>query len=176
MQVTSQSGENQLISMYASEENGGRGGDKSLNQEFFDIFDDPADERAQFYYENARGDLLTSKYTNQFGNVPLFRLAEMYLITIECNQRLNSNTGANPLDDINDLRVRNGAAVLTSITLNDILAERKRELAFEGFAIYDVKRTKSIVKNLPYNSPKLVMPIPQAEMDSNNLMEQNEGY
>ncbi len=176
MQVTSQSGENYLVLMYASEENGGRGGDISLNPSFFEVFDDPNDTRAHFFYENEKGNLLTSKYTNQFGNVPIFRLAEMYLIRAECNQRLNSNIGVPPLDDINEVRTRSGAFALTQISLNDILSERKRELAFEGFAIYDIKRTKSMVKNLPYNSPKLVMPIPQSEVDGNSLMEQNEGY
>ncbi len=176
IQVTSQSGENQLIQMYASEENGGRGGDISLNDEFFEIFDDPNDERAHFYYENAKGDFLSSKYTNQFGNVPVLRLGEMLLIRAECNQRLNSKIGSAPLDDVNAIRERSGASPLSSITLNDILAERKRELAFEGMAIYDIKRTKKSVKGLPFNSPKLVIPIPQSELDSNSLMEQNEGY
>ncbi len=176
MQVTSQSGENQLIQMYASEENGGRGGDISINQAYLDIFDDPNDERAHFFYENEKGDLLTGKYTNQFGNVPVFRLAEMILIRAECNMRLNTTIGNQPLDDVNVLRQRAGAAVLNSIDIQDILSERQRELAFEGLAIYDIKRTQSSVAGLPYNSPKLVLPIPQAEIDANSLMEQNEGY
>lgn len=176
MQVTSQSGENQLIAMYASEENGGRGGDISINQTYLDLFDDNNDERGLFFYENPKGDRLSGKYTNQFGNVPVFRLAEMILIRAECNMRLGTNTGVPPLDDINALRQRSSAALLADVTLNDILLERKRELAFEGFGIYDIKRTQSSVAGLPYNSPKLVMPIPQSEMDTNALMEQNEGY
>jgi hypothetical protein len=141
-----------------------------------DIFDDPNDERASFFYDNEMGDRLTSKYTNQFGNVPVFRLAEMILIRAECNQRLNTSTGNTPLEDVNAIRSRSGAAPLTSLNLDHIIKERQRELAFEGFAIYDIKRTKASVAGLPYNSPKLVMPIPQAEMDANKLMEQNEGY
>ncbi|MBK9257664.1 MAG: RagB/SusD family nutrient uptake outer membrane protein [Saprospiraceae bacterium] len=176
MQVTAQSGENQMIQMYASQGNGGRGGDISINQSYLDIFDDPNDVRASFYYENERGDLLTNKYINQFGNVPIFRLAEMILIRAESNQRLNTSTGAAPLEDINALRERSVATPLTTVNLDDILIERQRELAFEGFAIYDIKRTQSSVTGLPYNSPKLVMPIPQSEMDANSLMEQNEGY
>jgi hypothetical protein len=175
-QVTSQSGENQLVMMYASEENGGRGGDISINQEYLDLFDDANDERGHLFYENAKGDLLTGKFTNQFGNVPVMRLAEMYLIRAECNLRLSPATGAMPTEDINILRQRSGAMPLASVTLADILLERQRELAFEGFGIYDIKRTHSSVQSLPYNSPRLIMPIPQAEMDSNALMEQNEGY
>ena len=176
MQVTSQSGENQLIQMYASEENGGRGGDISINQEYLDIFDDDNDERKHFYYENPAANLLSSKYTNQFGNVPIFRLAEMLLIRAETNIRLNTFIGSAPLDDVNALRQRSNAAPLPTVTLEDVLWERQRELAFEGFAIYDLKRTQSSVQGLPYNSPKLVLPIPRSEMDANPLMEQNEGY
>lgn len=176
MQVTSQSGENQLISMYASEDNGGRGGDISLNLSFFDIFDGLEDDRSTFYYINEKGDKLTNKYTNQFGNVPMIRLPEMLLIRAECNARLNSNVGASPLDDVNAIRTRSNAKEMSTVTVADILKERQRELAFEGFAIYDVIRTKASIAGIPYNDPKLVMPIPQAEMDSNKLMEQNEGY
>lgn len=176
MQVTSQGGDNQLIAMYASEDNGGRGGDISINQEYLDIFDDPNDERSLFFYMNPKGDRLSGKYTNQFGNVPILRLAEMILIRAECNLRLGTTTGAIPLDDINALRQRSSAAVLASVTVDDILRERQRELAFEGLGIYDIKRTQSTVAGIPYDSPKLVMPIPQTEIDTNPLMVQNEGY
>jgi hypothetical protein len=176
VQITSQSGQNVLITFYASEENGGRGGDISINQDYLNIFDDPNDVRSKFYYQNAKGDLLTNKYVSQFGDIPLIRLAEMILIRAECNQRLNTALGASPIDDINSIRARSSAVALTTLTLGDIIKERQRELAFEGFAIYDIKRTKSSVASLPFDSPKLVMPIPQSEMNTNKLMEQNDGY
>lgn len=176
MQVTSQSGINELIVYYAAEEYGGRGGDISVNQAYLDLFDDVNDQRSQFFYTNGIGDRLSGKFTNQFGNVPLIRLAEMILARAECNLRLGTNVGAPPADDINALRQRSGASVLAAVTLADILVERQRELAFEGFGIYDLKRTQGSVQGLPYNSPQLVCPIPQSEMDTNALMEQNEGY
>lgn len=176
MQVTSQSGINELIVYYAAEEYGGRGGDISVNQAYLDLFDDVNDQRSQFFYTNGIGDFLSGKFTNQFGNVPLIRLAEMILARAECNLRLGTNVGAPPADDINALRQRSGASVLAAVTLADILVERQRELAFEGFGIYDLKRTQGSVQGLPYNSPQLVCPIPQSEMDTNALMEQNEGY
>jgi hypothetical protein len=175
-QVTSQSGDNQLISMYASEDNGGRGGDISINQEYLDIFDDPNDERGLFFYDNPKGDRLTGKYTNQFGNVPLLRLAEMILIRAESNLRLGTAIGAEPLHDVNIIRQRSGAVLLQSVTIDDILFERRRELAFEGLGIYDIKRTESMIAGIPFDSPTLVMPIPQSELDTNPLMVQNEGY
>jgi len=176
MQVSSQSGDNQLNDMYASEDFGGRGGDISINQSYLDFFDDPNDERSLFFYENPKGDRLTGKYTNQFGNIPIIRLAEMLLIRAESNVRLGTATGAEPLDDVNAIRQRSGAAALASVTLDDILDERMRELAFEGFWIYDVKRTHGTVQGINYDDPKLEMPIPQAEMDTNSLMEQNSAY
>ena len=51
-QVTSQTGSNSLIIFYASEANGGRGGDITLNDEFFDLFSDTNDKRSTFYYED----------------------------------------------------------------------------------------------------------------------------
>ncbi len=176
MQVTSQTGENYLIQHYASEGNGGRGGDISINDAYLNLFDDENDERATFYYENEESDFLTSKYTNQFGNIALFRLAEMYLIRAESNSRLGSQVGDSPVNDINAIRERSGASALSSVTLAIILTERKRELAFEGLGIYDVKRTKASVGSFPYNDPKLVLPIPQDELDTNKSIDQNPGY
>lgn len=176
-QVTSQTGSNSLITYYASEGNGGRGGDITINDEYVALFDDAADERAAFFYISPEnGGRLTAKYVNQFGNVPILRLAEMYLIRAEANLEEGSTVGNTPADDINALRDRSGAAALSSVSKEDILLERERELAFEGFFIYDVKRTQGSVAGLPYDSPDLVLPIPQNEMDTNPRMEQNPGY
>jgi len=176
-QVTSQTGSNDLIIFYASEGNGGRGGDITVNDEYVALFDDPNDERASFFYESPEnGGRLTSKYTNQFGNVPILRFAEMLLIRAEANFELGTNTGNSPMEDINMVRARSGASPLMAVTYDDIQLERQRELAFEGFFIHDVKRTKGSVAGLQWDSQKLVLPIPQSEMDTNADMEQNPGY
>jgi inner membrane protein involved in colicin E2 resistance len=49
-------------------------------------------------------------------------------------------------------------------------------LAFEGQFLPDVKRLQTSVGALAWNSPKLVMPIPQREMDVNKNLVQNPGY
>jgi tetratricopeptide (TPR) repeat protein len=175
MQVTSQSGENDLITFYADEAQGGRGGDITLTEDFLGLFE-PDDVRGSFYYYNYYDDVLTSKYTNQYGNIHVIRLAEMYLIRAEANYRLGTSLGATPLDDINTIRDRAKASVLTTVTLDDILLERRRELAFEGFLIHDIKRTKGNVGSLNWNSDKLVFPIPLREMQVNNKLVQNPGY
>ncbi len=175
MQVTSQSGENDLITFYADEAQGGRGGDITLTEDFLGLFE-PDDVRGSFYYYNYYDDVLTSKYTNQYGNIHVIRLAEMYLIRAEANYRLGTSLGATPLDDINTIRDRAKASVLTTVTLDDILLERRRELAFEGFLIHDIKRTKGNVGSLNWNSDKLVFPIPLREMQVNYKLVQNPGY
>lgn len=174
-QVTDQTGSNGLITFYASQANGGRGGDIVVNDAFVNSFDSNLDERKAFF-TLATGDRLTAKYTNQFGNVSVFRLAEMYLIRAECNFREGTNLGATPLSDVNLVRSRSNAPNLGALTLPLILKERTLELAFEGFALHDFKRTETNVGTLSWDDDKLVLPIPQSEMDSNSKIVQNPGY
>ncbi len=173
MQVTSQSGDQTLITHYATEANGGRGGDIFITDDYLALFEE-GDERKTFLNPAPNDNRLTSKYTNQFGNIPVLRLGEMYLIRAESRFKLNNTDGA--LSDINKIRERSKAKSLSAVSLSDIHNERKRELAFEGLSLYDLRRNKTTVKGLAYNSPKLVLPIPQSEIDANSKMEQNEGY
>lgn len=177
-QVTGQGGDNDFIIFYASQSNGGRGGDISIEPGYTNLFDAPAqDVRASFNYVSPdNGFNLTSKYTNEFGNVPTFRIAEMHLIRTEANFREGTSVGLDPLVEINALRARSMAPPLGALTLDLILNERQLELGFEGFLLHDLKRTGRSVGSLSYNDNKLVFPIPQAEMDTNPLMVQNTGY
>ncbi|MGB3152612.1 MAG: RagB/SusD family nutrient uptake outer membrane protein [Maribacter sp.] len=177
-QVTSQTGFNDLVVHYASEADGGRGEDISIEDAYLALFDDPNDVRGGFTYINpANGSRLTLKYTNQFGNIPTLRIAEMHLIRLESNFREGTAVGLDPLIEINALRARSLAAPLNGpLTEELIFNERQLELAFEGFLIHDIKRVKGNVNALPYNDPLLVFPIPQSEMDTNTLMMQNPGY
>jgi len=178
IQITKQTGDNQVVNHYGSEDVGGRGGDVEIRNTYLNKFNDPNDERRNFNYinpDNARR--LTNKYISQFGDVNIIRLAEMYLIRAECNFRLASTTGATPLADINLLRIRAKATNFAAVNLNDILRERLLELAMEGHAIHDIKRTKgSIGAAYPWNSNLLVFPIPLRETDYNKKITQNIGY
>lgn len=177
-QVTSQTGTNQLIIFYADEGNGGRGGDISITDDFVNGVDDLNDVRGQFFYESGQsGERLTSKYTNQFGNIPLFRLAEMYLIRAEGNIETGAQVGDDPLNDINKIRTRSNASPYAGpVNLGQVLKERQIELAFEGFVFHDLIRREGTIDGLNHTAPELVFPIPQSEMDTNPLMEQNLGY
>ena len=177
-QVTSQTGGNQFVTYYADEGNGGRGGDVPITDAYIALFDDPADERANFFYTSAQsGERLSAKYTNEFANISLIRLAEMYLIRAEGNVEMGTSIGDSPLNDLNALRARSGSTAITGpVTKGTVLKERILELAFEGFSIHDVVRTQGSVDGFAWDAPELVMPIPQSEMDTNPLMEQNPGY
>lgn len=174
MQVTSQDGANSLQTFYASQDNGGRG-DIEIQQSHLDLYE-AGDERLAFFYDDD-GEIRTGKWKNQYGNVNVIRLAEMYLNRAEANHRLNESVGATPTEDINTIRRRAELnAVAGPVTLQDILDQRHLELAFEGHFLFDLKRTKGSVGSIPWDSPALVYPIPQRERDANPELKQNEGY
>ena len=86
--------------------------------------------------------------------------------------------GDSPLNDINLIRERAllPDLLIIQLTLPAIIKERKLELAFEGFSLHDAKRLKTPIGILPFNSPKLVYPIPKREIIVNSSLSQNEGY
>ena len=86
---------------------------------YFELFgDDLNDARYSFNYVSPdNGGTLTSKFTNQYGNVPVLRMAEMHLIRAESNFRLSSSKGMTPLSEINTLRARSNAKPYQSLVL-----------------------------------------------------------
>lgn len=175
-QVTNQDGTNSLQIFYASQDNGGRG-DIEIQQSHLALYDS-TDARLAFFYDDD-GETRTGKWRNQYGNVNVIRLAEMYLDRAECNFRLGETVGATPTEDYNTIHGRSDPANTLApgtVTLDDILAERHIELAFEGHFLWDLKRTQGNIGGLPWNSPRLVYPIPQREIDANPKLKQNEGY
>ena len=133
------------------------------------------DARGAFFIRPS-SNTFTYKFLDRFGNVPVVRLSEMLLTRAEANFRLGTTIGATPAADVNAIRVRAGLKDLTTVTLAAILRERRLELAFEGHALHDIKRTGGTVGTLPFNSPKLILPVPQRERDVFPALVQNEGY
>lgn len=120
------------------------------------------------------GNFYTSKWTDFGQNIPVVRLAEMYLIRAEANFRLGTVIGQTPLQDVNLIRNRAKATPFTTIsTLDDITNERVLELAFEGSRIHDLKRLKKPSGTFNYNDKLLVFPIPDREIKANDLLIQN---
>lgn len=171
--VTDQDGVNSLNTYYASEDNQGRG-DVVVQQKHLNLYE-TNDVRGKFFTESG-GNTYTSKHNDQYGDVIVIRLAEMYLNRAEANARLGTTVGDTPLADLNKIRQRAGLATASTATVDAILKERKLELAFEGNLLDDIKRTKRTVGTTPFNDNKLVLPIPQREIDVNKKLVQNAGY
>jgi tetratricopeptide (TPR) repeat protein len=145
-----------------------------------------------------------NKYSLQEGVINLsspvyLRLAEMYLIRAEANEKLGNAQLA--LDDVNTLRQRAGlsggklytlANLGTKTVFDVVMEERWLELAFEGHRSYDLFRNNlPVVRNYPgthslNNTPttnvnqtvlptdnRVVFFIPQAEIDRNPNLTQN---
>ena len=75
-------------------------------------------------------------------NIPLIRLAEMYLTRAEASY----HTSGDALGDINIIRARVDLEPKTGISgptlLKQIYKERRLELAFEGLRLFDIRREK----------------------------------
>jgi hypothetical protein len=172
MQVTSSQGVNDFNTYFSPY---GRG-DIDITEDHLALYE-AGDDRLNLFYDDG-GIFRTGKFDMVYGNVPVIRLAELYLTRAEANFRLGTAVGAKPVDDINIIRERVGLDdySMGNLTLEKILTERQLELAFEGQALHDIKRLEGSVGIFPWDSPKLVFPIPSREIKVNANLTQNEGY
>lgn len=127
-------------------------------------------------------------YNSSAANFVVYRYADVLLMQAEA---LNETDGPRAgVQVLNEVRRRAGLTGLPLTISHDdlkeaIIKERRIELAFEGHRWFDLIRIdggeyalkffKSIGKT-DANINRLLFPIPQTEMDSNRLMEQNLGY
>lgn len=177
IEVTSQDGDNDFITFFAAPEFGGRG-DIDVTVAHLAEYDS-TDARLNLFYVDGNGIDRTGKWVNnasQDGNINIIRLAEMYLTLAEANFRDNDPTSA--ATNLNVVRARVGLPDIDAgtITLADILKERRLELMFEGHLYRDRKRTQTTIGSFAFSDPKLVYPVPQREMDVNPNLVQNPGY
>jgi hypothetical protein len=177
--VSTVDGTNNMQLFYGPTSAGGRG-DIEIMPAHLALYEAGDDRLGLFYIDAGTGETRTGKWTNQFGNVKVMRLAEMYLTRAEANHRLGTSIGASPLEDVNIIRERAKLTPLGAVTLDEILKERKLELAHEGERLHDAKRLQESITEgatvFPYNSTKLVFPIPQRDINTNPNLDQNEGY
>ncbi len=175
VQISSQDfTESTLVVFYSIPEFGGRDGDIEILQKHLDLYD-PADARLALHYNGAAA-MRTGKWRNQYRNQPVIRLAEMYLIRAEGNFRLGTSIGASVDDDFNATHTRAGLTAKSGVTLDDILLERRLELAHEGHRLHDIKRLKGTADGLNWDDDKLLYPIPAREIEANKNLQQNDGY
>lgn len=175
IQVSSTDGSNNMNEFFSTPAFGGRDGDIEIEQTHLDLY--PAgDLRRDLFFEDNGGIYYSGKWNNQYGNIVVTRLAEMYLIRAEANARLGSAIGDTPLNDYNAVHMRAGLSPANSVSIDDILLERRLELAHEGFRIHDLKRLKLDIQGRAWNDPKMIYPIPQREIEANKNLVQNLGY
>jgi hypothetical protein len=124
-------------------------------------------------------------------NYILIRLADIILLKAEALNEMGDVNGAAQL--VNQIRSRVDLPNTTATTQESmrlaIEKERRLELAFEGHRWFDLKRTGRAIEvinnaigpdgnkygyNLTQNG--LLWPIPQSELDKNELLTQNPGY
>jgi starch-binding outer membrane protein, SusD/RagB family len=129
-------------------------------------------------------------------NIPVFRIAEAYLIRAEAQATTGSPVlnVANALADMkviknnrytgytgSALEIADNALDQASL-YNEIIRQRRIELAFEGHRFFDLKRLgRDLVKAPHYNAVlftdiRMLPPIPQGEVDGNPNLRQNVGY
>ncbi len=117
-------------------------------------------------------------------NVPVIRYEEMVLIYAEA--LLETGDAAEALIWLNKIPAERGADLYTEATKANILLERRKELAFEGFRFHDLARTGMDIpypdailqthEGPDYGSYNFALPIPASEANTNANVPQNEGY
>ncbi|MFD2514878.1 RagB/SusD family nutrient uptake outer membrane protein [Pontibacter locisalis] len=126
--------------------------------------------------------------TNNADNVPVIRLAEMYLIRAEAQARQGiASAPASPqvISDINRVRTRAELPPLVLLTnaqaLEEILEQRRLEFIGEGLRFIDLKRYNLLCEELNFcedeNSAfRGLWPIPLQQIEVNPNLVQNPGY
>lgn len=88
--------------------------------------------------------LFTGSTTNYQHAAKIFRVAELYLISAEAGANIGASGEAAALSRLNNLRTARGLVALSGVTgtalMTEVKDERFRELAFEGFRLWDLKR------------------------------------
>jgi len=128
------------------------------------------------------------KYRSKFHSVIKLRLADLLLLKAEAYVGQGNTASATAL--VNKVRTRAKLASLSSVTADDVLNERRLELAFEGQRWFDLVRSDKVmtvlnslnsrdVGRLPMDVvtiDRTLLPIPQPQIDKNVAMTQNPGY
>lgn len=137
------------------------------------------------FFGSSRGGLVV--------DIKAMRTAEMYLIRAEAYARKATPDLTAGAADLNFLRANRIPSytdeTFTSATAlaDAVMEERFKELAFEGFRFFDLKRNSLPVERwasdaneawqeLPANSFRFTLPIPASELLANGNMVPNPGY
>ncbi len=123
-------------------------------------------------------------------NLRILRYADILLMFAEAEFQLNGSTQA-ALDAINEVRARVDMPAFATITMQDIMDERVKELSLERTRYYDLLRwgmvKERIVDNpdnvksesggtAAYRPGREYIAIPQQEMENSDVFVQNAGW
>ena len=116
-----------------------------------------------------------NKYNSYGGYDPIViaRLSEMYLISAEAKGRTDG------LSRLNELRLKRGLPEYDSFAtdrefIDAILAERRLELAEEGFRWFDLVRTGRYEATLGLSAKYTILPVPEEQINrSRGVLKQN---
>ncbi|MCS3784568.1 RagB/SusD family nutrient uptake outer membrane protein [Salinibacter ruber] len=136
------------------------------------------------------GNVWSNKWTDpNFGDdMPVLRVAEMYLIRAEAEARGSSGSESQARQDVNAIRDRAGLGDVSSslsgqALIDEIIQQRRYELAFEGDRRHDLQRlgrpiASSSATAQPGDSQR-ILPIPARAIEVNDALDQssqNPGY
>jgi len=155
-----------------------QGGPLSFSREFVD-----GDGNPSLINNNEITGIRVIKYNPAFGprinHQVFYRYADAYLMKAEAMFR----TGGDPTAMINNLRSIRGATPLGTVTEQDILDERGRELYIEGWRRNDMIRFGQYLRGWEFksgdetgNATRLLFPIPLPQLLANPNLQQNPGY
>ena len=122
---------------------------------------------------------MTSELDNDFA---IFRYTDILLVKAEATARIAGNwSDPAALAIVNQIRTTHGGvAEWTSMTADQFLAERGRELAFEGWRRQDLIRFGSFQAKRLFQdegaATKNLYPIPATQLNANKNLTQNPGY
>jgi len=169
--------------------------DCAASNDLISLYDE-GDVRGEMFINNpdkAPTTYWTTKYagkdkgTPDVSNTIVLRLSEMYLNRAEAITRGATIPGVTAVSDLNTIHKNRDASEVNSAGINDVLAERRLELAWEGHYWYDLARTGGSItrthysglptnQNVPADSKYWVLPINKRELDVNENLVQNPGY
>lgn len=172
------------------------------SSKLMDTYDKTNDIRFNTYFKDLGANRWTvNKYVGgqaalvNLADIKLFRVAEMYLIRAEA-RAMQGASGLNAGSaDLNALRKRriNGYSDVTFATpaalLDAVTTERFKELAFEGFRYFDLRRRGLNIQRLAAdvalaptallltpNDRSYYLPIPAREIQGNGVIKQHPKY
>lgn len=163
----------------------------SVTEEFVNLLDKTKDTRfgalrkVHYSGQNLWWTTKFNSWGGAFGldDIPLIRISEIYLNRAEAYAHKADYISART--DVNTLRNKRGigdATAVNSALLNEILLQRRIELAFEGHRFFDMKRLGMNIsrpnglETVAYDDYRVVAPISTSEMDVNKSLVNNPGY